>query len=204
MLMAARPPPPQKAAPKNPAANAGPPNQTLYIKNLNDKINRDDLKRALYMLFSTYGPVLDVVTCRRSGKGKEMRGQAHICFRDIQTSTQAMRALQNFDLFGKDLEISYARGTSHIIPKLRGTFEPPVAPATPAPAESTDLQKSIFNAPPSGIPAKPATNGLKPLEDGVPHGTKRGREEVEQEEEEEDVAMDEDEDDAPMEEDDDD
>jgi len=201
--MAARPPPPpQKAAQSNPPSNTAPPNQTLYVKNLNDKINRDDLKRALYMLFSTYGPVLDVVTCRRSAKGKEMRGQAHICFRDVQTSTQAMRALQKFDIFGKEMEISYARGTSHIIPKLRGTFEPPTAPATAAPAESSDLQKSIFNAPPSGIPAKPATNGLQPVEDGVPHGTKRGREEVE--EEDEDVAMDEDEDDAPMEEDDDD
>jgi len=204
--MAARPPPPpppQKAGQSNQPAGAGVPNQTLYVKNLNEKISRDDLKRALYMLFSTYGPVLDVVTVQRSGQGKPMRGQAHICFRDIQTSTQAMRALQNFDFFGKEIEISYAKGTSQIIPKLRGTFEPPTAPAGAAQSESTELQKSIFNAPPSGIPAKPTTNGLGPAEDDGPHGTKRGREEVE-EEEDDDVAMDEDDDDAPMEEDDDD
>lgn len=202
--MAARHPPPQKAAHTSQPPNAGVPNQTLYVKNLNDKINRDDLKRALYMLFSTYGPVLDVVTCSRSGKGKEMRGQAHVCFRDIQTSTQAMRALQKFDVFGKEMEIAYAKGTSHIIPKLRGTFEPPTAPGVPA-TESTDLQKSIFNAPPSAIPAKPVTNGLKPAEEDGPHGTKRPREEAEEEdEEEEDVAMEEDDDDAPMEEDEDD
>lgn len=177
-------------------ANAGAPNQSLYVKNLNDKINRDDLKRALYMLFSTYGPVLDIVTSRLSGKGKPMRGQAHVCFRDVQTSTQAMRALQGFELFEKEMQIQYAKGTSNIIPKLRGTFEPPTAAATTS--ESTELQRSIFNAPPSSIPAKPTSNGLT---DGAPHGTKRPHEEVE---DEDDVEMEEDDDDAPMEEDDDD
>ena len=32
-----------------------------------------------------------------------MRGQAHVVFRDTQTSTQAMRALQGFDFFEKDM-----------------------------------------------------------------------------------------------------
>lgn len=76
---------------------------SLYIKNLNEKINKNELKRALYMLFSTYGPVLDIVTTRVGAKGQNMRGQAHIVYRDIQTSTQAMRALQGFDLFGKEI-----------------------------------------------------------------------------------------------------
>ena len=61
-------------------------------------MNKDELKRALYMLFSTYGPVLDIVTMRN-----KMRGQAHVVYRDIQTSTQAMRALDGFDFFGKDM-----------------------------------------------------------------------------------------------------
>jgi U2 small nuclear ribonucleoprotein B'' len=51
------------------------------------------------MLFSTYGPVLDVNATRSKG----MRGQAHIVFRDIQTSTQAMRALQGFEFLGKEM-----------------------------------------------------------------------------------------------------
>jgi U2 small nuclear ribonucleoprotein B'' len=77
-------------------------------------------------------------------------------------------------------------------------------------AETTDLQKSIFNAPPSSIPAKPAeTNGLKPAGASLPnppHGVKRQRDE-EEEEEEEEVEKDEKEaeedeaEDAPMEED---
>ena len=71
--------------------------------NLPEKVNKNELKRALYMLFSTYGPVLDIVTTRKGAKGQSMRGQAHVVFRDIQTSTQAMRSLQGFDLFGKEM-----------------------------------------------------------------------------------------------------
>lgn len=81
----------------------------LYLKNLPDDINKNELKRALYMLFSTYGPVLDIVTSRIGSKGQKMRGQAHVVFRDIQTSTQAMRALQGFELFGKEI----VRGSIH-------------------------------------------------------------------------------------------
>lgn len=59
-------------------------------------IQKADLRQALYMLFSTYGPVLDVVAL----KTMKMRGQAHIVYRDVQTATQAMRALDGFDFFG--------------------------------------------------------------------------------------------------------
>ena len=152
------------------------------------------------MLFSTYGPVLDIVTARVGGKKQSMRGQAHVVYRDIQTSTQAMRALQGFELFGKGLTIVYGKGQSHIVPKLRGTFEPPAVAA--APSQATDLQKSIFNAPPHAIPSKPVENGVKEAETPpaqVPQ--KRPREDEEEEEEDSDAPMDEDEDEAPMEED---
>ncbi|EXJ78530.1 hypothetical protein A1O1_08931 [Capronia coronata CBS 617.96] len=194
----------QLASKTKDATNAGTPNQTLYLKNLNEKVNKNELKRALYMLFSTYGPVLDIVTTRVGTKGQNMRGQAHIVYRDIQTSTQAMRALQGFDLFGKEMVIVYGKGQSQIIPKLRGTFEPPPTAAVSMP-ETTELQKSIFNAPPSANSSHTVENGLNPAErtDGAPHGTKRTRDE-EEEEEENEVSMDEDEDDAPMEEDEDD
>ena len=75
------------------------PNNTLYCSNLPDKLRKDDLQRALYMLFSLYGPVLDVV-CMKTPK---MRGQAHILFRDVSASTQAMRAVQGTDFFGKEM-----------------------------------------------------------------------------------------------------
>jgi U2 small nuclear ribonucleoprotein B'' len=76
------------------------PSQTLYISNIpSSKIQKEDLRRSLYILFSTYGPVIDVVALRTA----KMRGQAHIVFRDIQTATLAMRALQGFEFFGKEM-----------------------------------------------------------------------------------------------------
>jgi U2 small nuclear ribonucleoprotein B'' len=174
----------------------------LYVKNLNDKINKNELKRAMYMLFSTYGPVLDIVTIRVGAKKQNMRGQAHVVYRDIQTSTQAMRALQGFELFEKEMVIVYGRGQSSVIPRLRGTFE---APSATAESPATDLQKSIFNGPPQNIPSKPVENGAKP-DAAIPptsQGLKRPRED-EDDDEQSDAPMEEDEDDAPMEEDDDD
>lgn len=76
-----------------------PPNQTLYCSNLPDKLQKEQLRRALYMLFSMYGPVLDIIAL----KEVKHRGQAHIVFRDVQASTQAMRALQGFEFFGKEM-----------------------------------------------------------------------------------------------------
>ena len=71
----------------------------LYIRSLPDKMQKNDLKRSLYMLFATHGVVLDVIAMKTA----KMRGQAHVVFRDIDSSTQAMRALQGFSFFGKEM-----------------------------------------------------------------------------------------------------
>lgn len=73
---------------------------SLYVTNLpSAKIQKDDLRLSLYTLFTTYGSVLDVIAL----KTMKMRGQAHIVFKDIQSATQAMRALQGFEFFGKEM-----------------------------------------------------------------------------------------------------
>lgn len=75
----------------------------LYCTNLPDRrIQKNDLRTALYALFSTYGTVLDVVAMKTA----KMRGQAHIVFKDVQASTQALRALQGFEFFGKQMVCS--------------------------------------------------------------------------------------------------
>lgn len=61
------------------------PNQTIYIKNINEKVKKDVLKKQLYMLFSQYGRVKQIVAC----KGIKLRGQVNKlrwtmdCFPDL-------------------------------------------------------------------------------------------------------------------------
>lgn len=96
--MATRGAPPTAGVPAKVAS--APPNQTLYVTNLpSNKIKKEDLRTELYLLFSTYGSVLDVVAL----KTMKMRGQAHIVYKDIQTATQAMRALDGFEFFGLNI-----------------------------------------------------------------------------------------------------
>lgn len=96
--MATRGAPPAAGVPVKVAS--APPNQTLYVTNIpSNKIKKDDLRTELYLLFSTFGSVLDIVAL----KTMKMRGQAHVVYKDIQTATQAMRALDGFEFFGLSL-----------------------------------------------------------------------------------------------------
>ncbi|KAI1744331.1 hypothetical protein F4680DRAFT_469627 [Xylaria scruposa] len=197
-----------RAAPAKPAIKTPPipPNQTLYVTNLpSAKINKSDLKTALYLLFSTYGPVLDVVALKTA----KMRGQAHIVFRDPHAATQAMRSLEGFQFLGKELKIQYAKSKSDTIAKLDGTYKLPGSAA--ANVEMTEIQQSIFNAPAptsSTTSVAPPSHTLPPKPPQVTNvpitkvpspdnrGQKRPRDEEEDEEEsDEDVAMEEDSDD---------
>ncbi|KAM6486157.1 hypothetical protein HDV62DRAFT_353275 [Trichoderma sp. SZMC 28011] len=191
------------AAPRGLAPNASlpakvqpiPPNQTLYVTNLpSAKIQKPDLRTALYMLFSTFGPVLDIVAL----KTMEMRGQAHIVFRDIQAATQAMRSLDGQTFLGRPMKIQYAKSKSHFVAKLDGTFKIPTTTSGAATVEQTELQQSIFNAPLPGTaaekPTVPAAGQAAKNAEDENRGQKRTRDE-EEEESEEDVAMEEDSDD---------
>ena len=108
-------------------------------------------------------------------------------------------------------KIQYAKGKSDTIAKLDGTYKMPIAAGTET--TSTELQQSIFGAPPSSLltPVKPSTSGEKAAgatnggmevdgrEDGGGEdrgkGVKRAREE---ESDDEEAPMEEDSD-APME-----
>ncbi|EQB45361.1 U2 small nuclear ribonucleoprotein B'' [Colletotrichum gloeosporioides] len=171
------------------------PNQTLYVTNLpSAKIQKNDLRTELYLLFSTYGPVLDIVAM----KTMKMRGQAHITFRDIQAATQAMRSLEGFEFLGRPLSIQYAKSKSDFVAKLDGTYKMPNSTAGASNIEVTELQQSIFNAPAPGEAAavsKPAPSGDQPMSDAqaADRGQKRQRDE--EEDDDSDVAMEEDSDD---------
>lgn len=92
------------------SSSSNQPNNTLYIKNLNDKVNKEELKIQLLALFATYGKVIDVV----ASKSQKMRGQAFLVFTDLASATSAMRACDGMMFYDKPL-VSIPRTRSHEI-----------------------------------------------------------------------------------------
>ncbi|GAA6046434.1 hypothetical protein JCM3770_004922 [Rhodotorula araucariae] len=86
------------------------PSVTLCVQNINySEVKKDEARRALYCLFGAYGKVIDVVYTRAA----KVRGTAFVVFRDLASSTAAMRGLDGESFYGKGLRISYAKTTSH-------------------------------------------------------------------------------------------
>ncbi|KAG5278316.1 hypothetical protein AALO_G00097610 [Alosa alosa] len=94
------------------------PNHTIYINNVNDKIKKEELKRALYLLFSQFGQILDIVAM----KTMKMRGQSFVVFKELASATNALRQLQGFPFYNKPMRIQYAKTDSEVISKMRGTY----------------------------------------------------------------------------------
>ncbi|KAJ9579956.1 hypothetical protein L9F63_004429 [Diploptera punctata] len=94
------------------------PNHTIYISNLNEKIKKDDLKKSLYAIFSQFGEILDIVAL----KTLKMRGQAFVIFKEICSSTAALRSMQGFPFYDKPMRIQFSKTDSDIISKMKGTY----------------------------------------------------------------------------------
>lgn len=81
------------------------PNNTIYINNLNEKIKKDELKKSLYAIFSQFGQIIDIVAL----KTLKMRGQAFVIFKEIQSSTNALRSMQGFPFYDKPMVSTESR-----------------------------------------------------------------------------------------------
>lgn len=97
-----------------------PPNPTVYVQNINEKLKKDVLKQNLYLLFSQFGNVLEIHVF----KTKKLRGQAWVIFDSLAGATKSLRDLQDFSFFGKSLRCSYAKKKSDLFAKLDGTYKP--------------------------------------------------------------------------------
>ncbi|KIK98736.1 hypothetical protein PAXRUDRAFT_823518 [Paxillus rubicundulus Ve08.2h10] len=105
-------------------ASSSQPNTTLYINNLNDKVNKDELRSQLYALFTTYGKIIDVV----ASKSPKMRGQAFLVFTDLAAATTAMRACEGMVFYDKPMRITYAKAKSYATSRREDpNFVPPTS-----------------------------------------------------------------------------
>uniref|UniRef100_A0A8C9G8I6 RRM domain-containing protein n=1 Tax=Piliocolobus tephrosceles TaxID=591936 RepID=A0A8C9G8I6_9PRIM len=94
------------------------PNPTLYIKNLNDKIKTEEMKKTLKELFQPYGTIEDLIVMKSFWR----KGQAWVVYDNIDSSTKALNSMQGFVLYGKYMQINYSHNKSDVHAKKDGTF----------------------------------------------------------------------------------
>lgn len=82
--------------------------ETLYVKNLNESVKVDVMKKTLNHLFSLYGRVLDVT----AHENVRMRGQAFIAFDAKEPAAKAIKEVTGFPLYGKPMQLAFARARS--------------------------------------------------------------------------------------------
>ncbi|BGP15440.1 hypothetical protein JCM10213_005059 [Rhodosporidiobolus nylandii] len=127
------PPPPTDAAPSQPApatngdvemkdGTADPAsdlpegaNEVVYVNNLNEKIKLPIMMQSLKVLFREYGQVLGVTAHRNI----RMRGQAFVTLDSKEAAAKAVREVQKFPLYGKPMQLAFARTESDALVKKR-------------------------------------------------------------------------------------
>lgn len=119
------------------------PNTTLYINNLNDKINKEEIRSQLYALFTTYGKLIDVVAT----KTPKMRGQAFLVFTDLASATAALRACDGMPFYDKPMvrlsvqmmfgSMPHARCAKSVFHMLRANPTRPCVVRTPTLSHQT-------------------------------------------------------------------
>lgn len=105
------------AAVQQPGGN--PPNATVYVRNLEERIKVEQLKEALNEIFSEYGTILEIV----AKKNLKAKGQAFIVFDSVDSAAQAIEEVQGFDLFDKSMVLDFAKTRSDATVKREGTEE---------------------------------------------------------------------------------
>ncbi|KAG7382795.1 hypothetical protein PHYBOEH_010233 [Phytophthora boehmeriae] len=151
-----------------------PPNHTIYLNNLNDKIKADRMKATLYASLSQHGKILEIVM----GRARRLRGQAWVTFDDIPSASNAMRAVNGSMIFEKPVVIHFAKEKADVIAQREGTFVPrekrkretkPAAPQTAkkqagANGNATATASSSATARPPPPPAQNVPNKILFLE----------------------------------------
>ncbi|TVY39259.1 U1 small nuclear ribonucleoprotein [Lachnellula occidentalis] len=102
------------------AASTGPPpSATVYARNLEERIQATQLIESLRELFSEYGTIIDIV----AKTNLKAKGQAFIVFDTVEGAQKAIDEVQGFELFGKEMQLAFAKTRSDATVKRQGNEE---------------------------------------------------------------------------------
>jgi RNA recognition motif-containing protein len=100
---------PSRPAPQEPQA-------TLYVRNLNEKLQPKVLAKGLAAVFGQFGKVVGI----KAKRNLKHRGQAFVSFESKEIASEAKRKAQGFPLFEKPMDIQYALEPSFAVTTLDG------------------------------------------------------------------------------------
>lgn len=83
----------------------GPATTTLYVRNISERVRYDDLRR----LFMKYGKLVDVTIPLDFYSGLP-KGYCFVEFEDPRDAEEAQYRMDRQRLFGKEIEVEFARG----------------------------------------------------------------------------------------------
>ncbi|CAD6964815.1 unnamed protein product [Tilletia controversa] len=100
-------------------------NETVYIRNLNEKVKLEVLKETLTNLFSLYGGVVSVT----AHGNVRMRGQAFVALDNKKSAHKAVKEVQGFPLYGRPVQVTFAKTLSDsiVMKKMKDSGEEPSA-----------------------------------------------------------------------------
>jgi len=96
------------------------PNCTVYVHNLNEKVNKEELKKSLYHVFSPHGKILEI----HAQKLYKLRGQAWIIYEAEADAVKAVQSMAGYSFYGKPMRVNFSRVKSDVVSKKDGTFVP--------------------------------------------------------------------------------
>jgi len=88
-----------------------PPNQTLRVNNLNEKVKGAKLKSALKAVFKQFGDILDIVAM----DSLKRRGQAFIVFDKLESAVDAKTRMNGFPFYDKPMRIEFSMKKSDVL-----------------------------------------------------------------------------------------
>lgn len=98
-------------------SNTQQPCETLYIRNLSEKLHPNILKEKLQKLFGAYAPQQFI-----AHRNIRMRGQAFAVFDDVAQAERALKDLQGYPFEDKPLVLAYAqRPSDRTVERKEGT-----------------------------------------------------------------------------------
>jgi U2 small nuclear ribonucleoprotein B'' len=95
--------------------------ETLYVAGLDTSLAKAQLREALFLRFSRYGQVVDVVCMKRQ---RRLRGQAWVVFRSTSDAARALAGAQGKMMLGRRMRLDFAKVKSNATAVRDGTWLP--------------------------------------------------------------------------------